>query len=101
MLTTRVPASLCPVCGYMLDSVESITNPDDKPDPGDFTVCMGCARVLQFDDRLIPFLPLADALECAFRDDPDARRAVEVTVRAIRHMHATVGPPGRQRGKAH
>jgi hypothetical protein len=45
--TGRMPASICPVCSYKLDGVTNLTS-RDKPEPGDYTVCIGCRSVLKF-----------------------------------------------------
>lgn len=99
MITTRTPVVLCPLCGHTLDAASSVTNPDERPDPGDFSVCIGCAGVLRFDDQRRLTLPRAGEVEGAMREDPDIRRAIDVSIRAIRHLHATVGPPPWSRGK--
>lgn len=38
---------LCPKCGKTLDAATNVVR-DAMPDPGDVTVCIGCAAVLQF-----------------------------------------------------
>ena len=42
---------LCPNCGNFLDAATQIGG-DAKPDPGDISVCIECAAILQFGDDL-------------------------------------------------
>lgn len=51
MTTTRVEPSKCPFCATELDAVTGVTT-EDSPEPGDFTVCIGCCKVLRFADDM-------------------------------------------------
>ena len=42
------PPQACPSCGYELDSMIAIGH-DDPPKAGDHTVCIGCAKLLEYD----------------------------------------------------
>jgi len=42
----------CPGCGKKLDAVSCPDNPERLPSSGDITVCMHCATVLMFDEKL-------------------------------------------------
>ena len=49
--STAVKATSCPHCNAVLDMV---TGPSGhKPSPGDLTVCLSCASVLQFNDEMV------------------------------------------------
>jgi hypothetical protein len=49
----RIALRHCPECGYKLDSVSQLGATTTKqPDPGDDTVCFGCAAWLRFADDL-------------------------------------------------
>jgi uncharacterized protein with PIN domain len=39
----------CPVCNSMLDGVTNIENEDVLPENGDFSVCLYCNTILQFE----------------------------------------------------
>lgn len=95
MITTRTPVVLCPVCGHTLDAASSLTTPEARPEPGDFTVCIECARVLQFDARLRLVSVPAATVARELTENEELQR----TVQAIRHLRATVGPPPWSRGK--
>jgi hypothetical protein len=41
----------CPSCGHEFDSVSRES--DEKPEPGDYSVCLYCLAVLEFDADLI------------------------------------------------
>jgi hypothetical protein len=43
----------CPKCGYLIDAATSIgKSPDDLPDPDDYSICLNCGALLEFDDKL-------------------------------------------------
>jgi hypothetical protein len=51
----RITASACPSCFRKLDAVDSIGEGGEfpsPPEPGDYTVCIGCFSILRFDDNL-------------------------------------------------
>lgn len=47
---TRVPQSQCPNCLRVLDMVRSSSGSDIKIKDGDYTVCMYCKTILEFDE---------------------------------------------------
>ena len=53
MNDARLPATLCPECGYAFDSAESMMG-HRRPEPGDLSVCLSCAALLVFDADLRP-----------------------------------------------
>lgn len=50
---TRVPLSACPCCGKEMDCASPVDGVQSKPVEGDLSVCINCAAVLQFDDKLM------------------------------------------------
>ena len=48
----RVPACACPHCGHELDAAFSTTGLRPRPKPGDVSVCIECAEVLIYGERL-------------------------------------------------
>lgn len=48
---TRVPVSRCLDCGERLDHAMD-TDGDDKPMPGDATICIHCGHIMAFADDL-------------------------------------------------
>ena len=42
----------CPKCGYTIDAATSIRGGDALPDPKDYSICLNCGALLQFDDVL-------------------------------------------------
>lgn len=58
-----LPASHCPDCGAILDAATSIEK-DQRPAPGDVTVCFKCTSFLQFDDNMqLKTLPSSELRE--------------------------------------
>jgi hypothetical protein len=46
--TGKLPVpSFCPKCFHMLDAATNMEGPE-KPEPGDYTVCIRCASVLRW-----------------------------------------------------
>lgn len=48
MTTFRMPEQACPCCAYKLDAASSIWT-EDRPTPGDYTVCLKCRAILRWD----------------------------------------------------
>jgi hypothetical protein len=46
-----IPPQTCPLCGLEVGRATAIGGMA-KPNPGDFTICIGCGGILHFDDRL-------------------------------------------------
>lgn len=76
-MTTRLPVTVCPVCEYRADAASDVAGGDDGPTPGDFSICINCASVLTYDERLQ--LAIAGAQE--LRDAPDELWAAQAAVR--------------------
>lgn len=80
------PPELCPRCGKLLTKTSSATGVA-PPVPGDFTVCIGCSHILEFDQggRLkIPTHETLDALPLAFKNDLlKARLAVWLAIQGF------------------
>jgi hypothetical protein len=49
--TTQLKATPCPECRYKLDAATAAFS-HAKPGPGDVTVCINCAALLEFTDEL-------------------------------------------------
>jgi hypothetical protein len=72
MADYEMPNQPCPRCGYPLDMAGSF--PDDgsgerPPEPGDSTVCIGCAALLTFDAEMHLCEFTAEQLEALPIDD--------------------------------
>jgi hypothetical protein len=50
-LTTQLEARRCPQCFCALDACTSLTAAV-QPQPGDYTICIGCASVLRFTETM-------------------------------------------------
>jgi len=43
----------CPKCGYEINAATSIgKDPTHLPDPEDYSICLNCGALLEFDDML-------------------------------------------------
>jgi hypothetical protein len=92
----HLPLAICPACGHSLNAADSVAPPHRKPEPGDWTVCIGCAGVLEFDGNLRFTAIPEPALELELKRNPILAK----TVLAIRKMHAALGRP-RETGRPH
>ena len=61
METTQIKPSFCPTCFRLLDAVSSVYDPS-APVPGDFTICIDCCSVLQFDASMTLVLSAFDKI---------------------------------------
>ena len=46
LITVRHTPRFCPVCFTVLDTTSALTG-DAEPEPGDFTICIGCRSILK------------------------------------------------------
>jgi hypothetical protein len=94
MLETRMPQAICPICGHSLNAASPVVPPHRAPEPGDWTVCIGCAGVLKFDQALkVVVVPAQDVKRGSKR-----RPELAMTIKAVRLMHQQFGRP-RETGK--
>lgn len=49
----RIKPSSCPHCNYLMDAAFSPGDESARPNPGDLTICINCAEILQFDADLM------------------------------------------------
>lgn len=48
MRTTELPQpQKCPACGYQFTDATAL-NTNERPSPGDWTICIGCTAILRF-----------------------------------------------------
>jgi PBSX family phage terminase large subunit len=77
-----VPVTRCPHCGFTLDTI-AWNDRGHRPEPGDLTICQGCARVLRF-DRHRRLTVMTDHDERAFlARNPDVKRQAQVVARQL------------------
>ena len=79
-------APRCPVCATVLDGATGVGH-DERPDPGDPTVCLYCATALVFTADGLTVMP-----DGHLDDWPDVRAAVLSLQANIRLAHAEGRP---------
>lgn len=52
MKSHQLHRDICPHCGYQPDTATGIDS-DERPQPGNLSVCINCTGMLYFDDNLI------------------------------------------------
>ena len=51
-MSSEVPVSQCPKCGYLTDRAGSVDDDTKVPTPGDLSICLRCAHVTKYADDL-------------------------------------------------
>lgn len=94
MKDTAMGEDHCPKCGDMLDTCAAMED-ESTPMPGDFTICMCCAGVLQFgsDMRLIAI----DESD----DGPLAKAPIEFQVTIMKYKLAIKLAHAKQEAPSH
>lgn len=72
-MTTRLPPTPCPICGYRLDAASSLEDASAVPEPGDVTVCFECTTVLMFTAFGVLRLPTVEEAQRVYAD-PEVER---------------------------
>jgi hypothetical protein len=85
-ITKRTAPSACPHCGKLLDAVTS--EQPEPPEPGDVTVCLGCATVLLFDEGMQLVLPSPAALDEILAQAPRLIDYVQAVAKVLRKQAA-------------
>ena len=90
--TTKVPLTKCPTCGKVLDAATAAadgqTPPDAMPEPGNYTVCLGCGEILIFDRRMRAARPTPADWITTPVDVQQALRRVQAAVRSMQKPDA-------------
>jgi hypothetical protein len=81
----RTPLSQCPLCGHKLDAGTGVgmDNVDQRPDPGDYGVCINCASPLVYNDDLTMRAMTGDEWHELHPENRDELRAAMATVRQL------------------
>jgi hypothetical protein len=48
----RLPTNICPYCQIRLDAAGIWNGEDDRPSPGDFSVCLNCGEICAFTEMM-------------------------------------------------
>ena len=81
----------CPVCLHTFNAAGHPGH-DDPPKPGDYTVCIECAVVLEFTPSMTVRQPTVAEVVAARMADPDLDRNLQRIIDAVRAI-----PPDLQR----
>jgi len=91
MSDPEIPEAACPHCGYKSDRASEIRGSGHVrsavPEPGDFTLCFGCAGVLKFGPDLTLVAMSDDEVRKALLRLPRLHRA-RVTLVRYKKEHA-------------
>jgi hypothetical protein len=77
------PAAACPRCGMSCDMVAAIGH-EDRPSPGDGTLCAGCGSALQFTDDMGLVLMSPEQLALEIRKEP----RIAIVMATLRRRYA-------------
>lgn len=81
--------SRCPQCNYKLTGASIIYGEDQKPEAGDFSVCLNCGQILVFDADLTLRKMSADKIR-ELMTDKEAWDTIEQTQMFIRRRGRSV-----------
>jgi hypothetical protein len=79
----RFAKTVCPYCGYGVDSASVLEGDVPPPKKGDMAVCFGCAEILQFGDDLKIEKMTAEELAALSFDEMADIRKVQGALRAF------------------
>jgi hypothetical protein len=84
-----IPESRCPECAHRFDRASDSEFSGSAPTPGDITLCIECAAILQYDDAMQPqtFTALETLEPDHLSEVLKVRRAI-VMLRKVRGRHA-------------
>lgn len=82
-------AAACPACGKVCDAATGISGAV-RPKPGDYTVCLGCAAILRFDEEFA--LIRAKTVEL-LAEPLELRKALGTAVAVVRMVTQWRGRP--------
>lgn len=80
----KTPLNLCAVCNHELDGATQVGG-ENKPNPGDVSICVRCANVAVFDDDLKLRQPTAE--EQKLFDEDLLISEAKVLIRNFRKTH--------------
>lgn len=81
-----VTPTTCPTCGRRLNAASAADGSPVRPKLGDFSVCIGCARILRFDEEREPVLAVADDLAELAAEEPETLQLLMLAHRAVRSL---------------
>ncbi len=89
-MTKELSEDKCPSCAGPLSACTDVNNPDNVTlaKPGDLTVCVYCAAVLQFDEDLKHVVADSEILENL---SPDTKQALDFAVWTAREVAKSKG----------
>jgi hypothetical protein len=83
-----VKPCVCPVCLKLQDSATCLSDPESRPAPGDYSICISCAAVLRFG----PEMDLLEATEVDLEEmkyrQPREYNLLEQAQRLVRTLNA-------------
>ena len=52
MKSSRVEKEQCPTCGHSINAATDVSDENNAPRPGDFTICLYCQDIFKFGQEL-------------------------------------------------
>jgi hypothetical protein len=91
----RMPKSRCPYCDKLLDVASNITD-NRGPEPGDWTVCIGCSQFLVYEFDLRLRKPRAGEQEACFSAHPVFKEQMYIMAEVVRSLDRRPRPDRRR-----
>ena len=93
-MSYAMPGAMCLRCGYFVDRATNVTD-ENKPNEGDFTVCLNCGALNRFDKNM-RLVPCSEHDPELYELRPDRLNALRLTQDFIRQrgpIHGTKNVP--------
>ena len=100
-MSKRLRPSTCSNCGYVSDAADDMSGCGLTPEPGNLSLCLGCAHVAKYDDGLyLVELTTVELVELALDEDfvemqQSAKRKVAQIWAGDTYSPEVDGPRGR------
>lgn len=92
-----MPTWACPWCGHVVSAAGEFDKPVRAPRPGDFAVCIDCAKPCVYTEALrLRQMTHEEADSLSQDESNDLLRGI----RRIQAMHEQVGRPSERKGKS-
>lgn len=73
MSSNRLPNAYaaCPCCGAKLDAVSGISDEGSIPEPGDFSICLYCGTILEYEEGFFLHVASDESLSRLNASEPE------------------------------
>ncbi len=92
VVSQKVAATLCPLCGALLDGVTGVHAGKHVPQRGDFSLCLYCTGILRYGDKGRLHAVAAPELDQVRTEQPELVALLERGQHQLRRERLMTGP---------